>query len=276
MESTPSLGINADSVTLDQLIAVAVGNSRTRVGLVKDNACHDASSFETSDPKSIGARVRELSQSQDEPPIVVISTVDPSAADDIERAIKDAGPLSVYRIGRDVPISIEHALTDSGAMTVGQDRLLCAIGAFEHLKQACVVVDLGTAVTIDFVDGAGTFHGGAILPGVSMMLDALHENTAALPKLTYTKIDPGSSDPGRQTDDAMILGVTAAVRGAVRLLTERYAEFYSAYPLVIATGGDLGILEDEELVETLAPDLQLMGIHAACVRALQDDESDDD
>jgi type III pantothenate kinase len=276
MESTPSLGIDADSVTLDQLIAVAVGNSRTRVGLVKDKACHDASSFETDDPAGIGARVRELSRNQDEPPIVVISTVNPGAADEIERAIKDAGPLSVYRIGRDVPITIEHALTDSGAMTVGQDRLLCAIGAYEQLKQACVVVDLGTAVTIDFVDGAGTFHGGAILPGVSMMLGSLHEHTAALPKLVYKKIEPDSHDPGRQTDDAMMLGVTAAVRGAVRLLTERYAEYYNAYPRVIATGGDLGILEDEELVETLAPDLQLMGIHAACVRAIQDDESDDD
>jgi len=124
---------------------------------------------------------------------------------------------------------------------------------------------------VDFIDGQGVFHGGAILPGVSMMLESLHEKTAALPRLKYARIEKGSNDPGRQTDAAMMLGVTAAACGAVRWLTERYAEFFEGYPKVVATGGDMGIFEDDELVETFVPDLQLIGLRVACERALRSD-----
>ncbi len=204
-----------------------------------------------------------------------MSSVNPSSADAIERAILDTTNQSVFRFGRDLHIPIRHTLTETGEMTVGQDRLLTAIGAFDTLKQACVVIDAGTAVTIDFVDGEGAFHGGAILPGVSMMLGSLHEQAANLPKLVYKKLDKGSNEPAKQTDGAIMLGVTSAIRGAVRLLTERYAEHYSAYPQTIVTGGDLGILEDEELIDTFAPDLQLQGIQVACAQIVeQDDEHD--
>ena len=63
----------------------------------------------------------------------------------------------------------------------GVDRLLNAAAAYATLKQACVVVDAGTAVTVDFVDGHGTFHGGAIAPGARLQIDALHRGTDALP-----------------------------------------------------------------------------------------------
>ena len=159
---------------------------------------------------------------------------------------------------------------------MGQDRLLCALGAHALYKQACVVVDAGTAITADFIDGVGVFHGGAILPGVKMMLDSMHEHTAALPQVTYKKIDPSSNNPGKQTDEAMVLGVHAAACGAVRLLTERYAEFFEGYPKVVATGGDMGVFEDDELVEVFVHDLQLIGLRIACERALSDHETDDD
>ena len=136
------------------------------------------------------------------------------------------------------------------------------------------MVDMGTAITVDFVDGEGVFHGGAILPGVSMMLSSLHEQTAHLPELTYRKLDPKSSDPGKQTDDAMILGVTAAASGAIRFLAERYAQFYEGYPQIIATGGDMGLLEDDELIEAFVPDLQLHGIRVACKMILENEDRD--
>ncbi|MBO6514876.1 MAG: type III pantothenate kinase, partial [Phycisphaerales bacterium] len=262
-ESTPDLSSSTPPM-MGTLIAIAVGNSRTRVGSFEDKECLNPQSFESKDIDAITTRVQEIidssSNNSGDDPTIVIAGVNPKSADEIERAIRKSSNLNIYRFGRDFQIPIRHTLTESGEMTVGQDRLLCALGAYAVLNQACVVIDAGTAVTIDFIDGEGVFHGGAILPGISMMLSSLHEATANLPKLVYSKLDPSKHNPGKQTDEAIMLGVTYAVRGAVRALTERYAEHYQAYPQTIVTGGDMGILEDDELIDSFVPDLQLQGI----------------
>jgi type III pantothenate kinase len=277
-ESTPQINSSQLS-SIGTLIAIAVGNSRTRVGSFEDHECLNPQSFDSGEPESIAKRVHEIIQSSqddlDEDPTIVLSGVHPSRADEIERAIRKLTGQTIYRFGRDFQIPIQHTLTDAGEMTVGQDRLLCALGAFDTLKQACVVIDLGTAVTIDFVDGTGIFHGGAILPGVSMMLSTLHDSTSNLPKVVYRKLESGSNEPAKQTDEAIILGVTHAIKGAVRSLTERYAEHYQGYPQTIVTGGDLGILEDDEMIDAFVPDLQLQGIRVACASVLSADDENE-
>lgn len=271
MMNDPSFNAGlGDQASLDSLIAIAVGNTRTQIGgFLRDESTSHAS-VDTDDTESIIKMIRDrmLGFEGVSEPAIVISGVRPSVIDEVLGAFE---PGAITRLGVDLPIDIHHTLSESGEKTVGQDRLLCAIGAFHLYKQACVVVDAGTAITVDFIDGQGVFHGGAILPGVSMMLESLHEQTAALPRLKYARIEKGSNDPGRQTDAAMMLGVTAAACGAVRWLTERYAEFFEGYPKVVATGGDMGIFEDDELVETFVPDLQLIGLRVACERALRGD-----
>lgn len=275
-ESTPDLA-NSPLPCMGTLIAIAVGNTRTRVGSFADQECLNPHSFDSADADAIAGRVQEIVDSAKEgsgvDPTIVIAGVRPTSSDEIERAIRKATGQTIYRFGRDFQIPIQHTLTDAGEMTVGQDRLLCAIGAFEILKQACVVIDVGTAVTVDFVDGTGVYHGGAILPGIRAMLGSLHDSTANLPKLVYHRPDERSKEPAKQTDEAMMLGVTYAVKGAVRSLTERYAEHYQGYPQTIVTGGDLGVLEDDELIDSFVPDLQLQGIRVAFANVLADDES---
>ena len=266
------------SASLHTMLAIAVGNTRTRIGVLRGKECLKAQSILTDEPAEIASFVAALFDEFEFPsdePVILISTVSQSAADAIEEAIRSRFSWRAHRLGRDLDIPIQHTLTESGEETVGQDRLLCALGAFDVVKQACVVVDMGTAITVDFVDGEGVFHGGAILPGVSTMLDSLHESTAHLPKLSYRTLDPQSCEPGKQTDDAMILGVAAAARGAIRYLAERYAQFYEGYPQIIATGGDMGLLEDDELIEAFVPDLQLQGIRVACAKVLDEDADDD-
>jgi type III pantothenate kinase len=251
------------------LIALTVGNTRSRIGLFAGAELIESSVHASGDFAGIAAAALALAEKalgEDNPP-VVMSSVHRAAGDAIAKAIGAEG-LEVQRFGRDIEIPIRHSLTDDGARTVGQDRLLCAIGAFAVARQACVVVDLGTAMTVDFVDGQGIFHGGAIAPGIAMMLRAMHEKTDALPSVEYAM--PGEDAHfGKNTADAMRMGVTAMVCGGVRWLAERYAIFYEAYPRIIATGGDIGILEPDGLVETFLPDLQLQGIRRACELLLE-------
>lgn len=263
------------SASSTPFIAIAVGNTRTRVGVLKGKECVKAQSIATSSPAEIAQFASALFEEFDFPandPVVLMSSVADEAADAIEEKLTSAQQWTVYRIGRDVQIPIQHTLSESGEETVGQDRLLCAIGAFGIVKQACIVVDMGTAITVDFVDGEGVFHGGAILPGVNMMLESLSESTAHLPAIKYTKPSTPGNEPAKQTDEAMLLGVYAAVSGSIRFLAERYAQFYEGYPQVLATGGDIGVLEDDELIEAFVPDLQLQGIRATCEKLLSHDD----
>ena len=144
---------------------------------------------------------------------------------------------------------------------MARDRLLNAAAAFDVLKQACVVVDAGTALTVDFVDGAGTFHGGAISPGGQLMLDSLHQRTALLPEVKFAKPDEAV---GHNTTEAMLAGAFHGLRGTVRELVELFAEHAGTFPMVIATGGDAPLLfADYPLIDRVVPDLTLMGLAVA-------------
>ncbi len=247
-----------------ELIAVSVGNTRTRVGHFRSNALEHSRALLNSDEPELARAILDLKTSDAAAPIVIAS-VNPPLSSRLELALAGAVERrggSIYRLGRDLSIPIANALRDD--TTVGQDRLLNALGAFSRAGQACVIVDAGTAVTVDFVDGVGVFQGGAIAPGVSTMLAALHERTAALPQIAFEPI-PDAEPFGKDTASAMRLGVQSAIRGMVRTLAERYAQALGAYPQIVATGGDAGALfEGDEVVEHIVPDLTLMGIHAAC------------
>jgi type III pantothenate kinase len=279
------------------LLAVAVGNTRTRFGVFHGNDLADPVSMPNADMEALSAAVLKAAEGEHGVSIV-IADVNPKVADALQKALEDSGEENVFRIGRDIEIPMSHSLEDGS--TLGQDRLLCAFGAYARAKQACVVVDAGTAVTVDFVDGDGVFHGGVIAPGLNMMLQAMHEKTAKLPSLAYRTperggalvigdakrpegeiLDDGPAAPivpnpfGKDTSNAMLLGVTNSVRGLVRYTVEHYAEFFGAYPQVVATGGDAPVLFDEEaaegggVVESIVPDLQLIGILEVC-RAVEE------
>lgn len=247
-----------------RLLAVSVGNSRTAIGaFTGKRLAHARTLVNTSADALAGAILedaREITGS--ERAAIVVASVNPGLSEPIIDAVDRKTEIEVYRVGEDVPVPIAHTL-DPDART-GQDRLLAAAAAFDVVRQACVVIDAGTAVTIDFVDGAGVYHGGAILPGAKLMLRALHEGAAQLPEVEFDR--PDEQEPfGKNTRDAMLNGVYFGIRGAVRLLLERYAERYGGYPQVIATGGDARLLfETDELVEHIADDLVLRGVALAC------------
>ena len=113
---------------------------------------------------------------------------------------------------RKVPIGVS---VDEPAK-VGIDRLLnvLAASALVELGEPAIVVDAGSAVTVDLLHEQGSFAGGAIFPGLRLMALALREHTAQLPLVDATApIPPGP--PGKNTDAAMKLGIIYAVAGGI-------------------------------------------------------------
>ena len=258
---------------MSALLAISVGNTRTSFARFVDRkliaAEHIENAQENKIVDSIAAAWAELSDSD---AIVVLASVNDTFANPLKIKIEMRLKTEVLRIGKELPVPIGVCL-DAGA-TPGQDRLLAAAAAYDSLKQAVVVVDAGTAMTVDFVDGEGVFHGGAIIPGATLQLKSLHENTAALPRVAFAQPDP--KEPfGRNTAAAMLLGVYEGLRGAMHRLVERYAEHYKAFPMVVVTGGDADVLfADDDLVDRHVADLVLIGIRVAAEKSIEEDSHD--
>jgi type III pantothenate kinase len=125
---------------------------------------------------------------------------------------------------------------------VGIDRLLDAVAANSRRRPGApaVIVDAGSAVTVDWVDGSGAFMGGAILPGLRLMTLALHEHTALLPLIDVPAGAPPL--PGTSTPAAMAAGVFWAVAGGVRALVRELTAQAGCVPDVFLTGGDGPVL----------------------------------
>ena len=257
----------------NHLIVISVGNTRTQIASVQGDACGAPTSVDNSDLAGAVSRVVELwgQRAEGATGSILMADVNQPMATRLASAITGQLSEEVYRIGEDVPIPMMVQL-DPETLT-GMDRLLNALAAWESVRQACIVVDAGTAVTVDFIDGEGTFHGGAIAPGANLQLKALHDHTDALPDIEFRKPQEGAF--GKSTSEAMVLGVYAGIRGMVWRLVEQYAGEYGAYPMVIATGGDAeALFGDDELIDRIVPNLTLIGIAACARHALAGDASE--
>ena len=141
---------------------------------------------------------------------------------------------------------------------LGVDRWVAMVGAYDRLGAACLIVDAGTAVTVDAVNRDGRHLGGQILPGARLMLETLHRHTGDLPDLSD---DPGTGTLGLadRTDDAMRSGVWSAIVGAVRQAVNDPA--FDEAPVIVLTGGDApSILKSLPGVVEHRPHLVLEGL----------------
>lgn len=206
-----------------------------------------------------GFRAHADAMPQGNPAAVVVGSVVPEALERIRRYVFQRIEKQALVVGDNLPFPMDVEVEDRRA--IGVDRVCAAAAAYEKLQHACVVVDFGTAVTVDLVDDEGTLCGGAILPGVRLQLRALHEHTAQLP-LVEPGIPPLAY--GRNTAEAIQVGVCRGLAGAVRGIVEGYATSLNHWPQVLGTGGDVTFLAPHcDFLDTLVKDLTLTGIGLA-------------
>lgn len=140
----------------------------------------------------------------------------------------------------DLPIKVELPRPDM----VGIDRLLDAV-AVNRVRapgRQAVVVDLGTAITVDLISAEGAFLGGAILPGVEMSARALHEYTDMLPEIAMSELADPPEPIGKATQPAMRSGIYWGTIGAVRELIRRMTAGAPQDPEIYLTGGAAPII----------------------------------
>jgi type III pantothenate kinase len=144
---------------------------------------------------------------------------------------------------------------------VGIDRLLNAVAANSRrpAETPAVLVDAGSAVTVDWLDESGGFCGGAILPGLRLMTQALHNYTALLPLVHITASCPEL--PAVSTRAAVEAGVYWTAAGGVNTLIARLAGRSKKAPAVFLAGGDAPLLAPALSADVQVwPEITLEGI----------------
>jgi len=118
--------------------------------------------------------------------------------------------------------------------TLGIDRFLACIGACTVTSNDVVVIDAGSACTIDMMSAARTYRGGVIMPGLSLLHSVMETGTPELPTVSREIPD---QFPGKSTEACIQWGINGTFIHAVRSFLNQYAEMYGEFD-VFVTGGD--------------------------------------
>lgn len=158
---------------------------------------------------------------------------------------------------------------------VGHDRIANALTAQAYFSLPAIIIDLGTAITLDVVSEKG-YEGGIIAPGFELMTRYLNEQTALLPKLDNEALGSVKGSFGKSTIQAMQLGVSVGFSGMVDALLEHVLntmkEKSGNEPVVLSTGGSIANLTQDWVEKTQFVDhLTLIGLAVAYERWANND-----
>jgi type III pantothenate kinase len=196
----------------------------------------------------------------------IISTVVPRALHNLEVLATNYFGLTALVAGV-APADYAIDIDVPDPRSLGADRAVNAIGAHAKYKGDLIIVDFGTATTIDAVDFNGAYKGGIIAPGINLSLDALVGQTAKLPRIAI-QAPASTSVIGTNTEDQMLIGVFWGYVAMIEGLVSRMRAEIGRPATVVATGG-LAVLFQEQagLFDAVDPDLTLEGIALLAERA---------
>lgn len=240
-------------------VVVDIGNSRIKWGVCRVDRVVDVIRLPLDDEAAWEAALAQLPPTQYARKWAVASVNPPAMLRFIGWSYNHGGTV-VFENYKDLPIRLNVDEPEN----VGLDRLLGAIAAksMAPVGTPVITVDVGTAVTVNLIDAAGVFQGGAIFPGPRLMARALHEFTAKLPLSEPTNHKADSVGPAKNTAAAIRAGILAALYGGVVDAVSGLDQPLSAQ--VFVTGGGAQFLQGCGLFGTpewiTIPTLTLEGI----------------
>ncbi len=241
----------------EHVVAVDVGNSAAKVCLAQSSDlgqlnASDASSSAADEPASLLDEMSVRLEQEDWHRSIIawvdsrtqnevswrVASVHDRAGKELRAVVETAGrETEVQLVSRtDVPMKVHVDHPDR----LGIDRLVGAYAAANRYGGPIVVIDAGSAITVDWVDAEGAFGGGAILPGLTMQVAALASGTDALPKIDFHSDAPLVA-PAKNTVDAIRLGVMMGSAASIERLAVAYCDaagLDSSAVRWVVTGGD--------------------------------------
>lgn len=247
------------------MLCLDVGNTQIFGGIFKDEKLIHNFRLTTSESKTsdeIGLFLKSVLVENGFDPQTIhqvgICSVVPSQDYSLRNAILKYFKMTPFLLDTGVKTGIKVKL--GNPKEVGSDRIANAIAACDLFPDKnLVIIDFGTATTVDVVTKDKDYLGGAILAGVKINAEALEQRTAKLPSVKITK--PGSA-VGKNTVECIQSGLYFGTLGAIREIVRRTQQeaFGDQNALVIATGGLAQLFSGEDIFHIEVPDLVLQGI----------------
>ena len=240
------------------LLLFDIGNTNTHVGLANDRRVVKQTNIPTAGWFN-GTAVKLVRKFSGHATLdgVALCSVVPHATPLVHQTTRVLWKLNVFELTPKTlrGMGIDYPKPD----TIGPDRLANAIAARHRFGAPVVVLDFGTAVTLDVVNRAGNYAGGVIAPGLAAMTDYLHEKTALLPRIKIREI---KTSIGKSTEEAMLVGAVHGYRGLVReLIGELRRELKVKRLPVVATGGYAKLMASKlPEISAVEPNLTLEGL----------------
>lgn len=245
------------------IIAIDIGNTNIVVGVFSEGGFAArwrlaSDTRRTADEYSIlfEALLRRFDSLQAQPKGIVIGSVVPILSDILDAALRRLFSCDLFHVthASAMPVANKYAKPHE----VGVDRLANAVGGMLLYGKPIIVVDAGTAVTLDVISQEGAYLGGAILPGIELSAEALAKRTARLPRVA-------AHEPhyaiGRTTVESIRSGLVLGLVGAVDHLIERMWEELGYRTATVATGGlAKTITAHSRIVRISDEDLTLRGL----------------
>jgi type III pantothenate kinase len=247
------------------LMAADIGNTQPVLGLFEGDDLRGqwriaTEAHRTSDELAVvfagllalrGLRLEEVSA-------LIASSVVPALARSYRDLAAEVFEVPFYPVDAQMETGLKNRYDDPGS--VGADRIVNAVAAGRHYGYPAIIVDIGTATTVEAVDGDGCYLGGAILTGLYVSLDALVSRTAKLPSVDLEEGPPRVI--ATNTPDSIRSGFIYGYAGAVDALIRRSREELGEDGIrVIATGGPAGVIVPHcREIEEFDPDLTLKGL----------------
>lgn len=140
-----------------------------------------------------------------------------------------------------LPISLQYKTPE----TLGSDRIAAAVGAWSLFpNQHCLIIDIGTCITADFVDAKSNFTGGIISPGLMMRMKSMADYTSQLPDISQIWQSVELSFLGKSTNECLLsgsfYGIVNELNGIIEAVTKDFTSIN-----VILTGGDAHYFESK-------------------------------
>jgi type III pantothenate kinase len=186
----------------------------------------------------------------------VISSVVPQSLFNLRNLSRRYLGLDPLVVGENTSLGIEIRVQKPAE--VGADRLVNAIGAHAAYPGSLIVIDSGTATTIDVVCSDGAFVGGIIAPGIHLSVEALHSAAAKLPRVALRKPDRIiGTDTVTAIQSGVFWGYISLIEGMIaRIKAER-----KGHHTVVATGGIVPLFHDSiSTIDHFDPDITLRGL----------------
>ena len=222
---------------IKRILAIDIGNTAATVGFYEGGRLLNFGSIYYDDIPKYASKA--TGSGKDIHLDIVISSVFPKITNKLKLELGSRKEQKVWLVGKNLPIDIRHKYSNYSGL--GCDRKVNIYGAARMYRLPILVIDYGTAITLDYIDPKGVFQGGMIIPGPETALRALCQRAALLPKnLGMPKRT--KSFLGRNAKDCMESGLLEGCGAMTDELIQRFRNRYGKNLRVLATGGFAGVI----------------------------------